>query len=257
MMVLPAGNFRMGTTAERMCSEDDDAYCVDVSSDDREKPAHEVRIAHPFAVSVYEVTYGDYGRFDPSVTSGGIRDYLEAVHSGTYEDIPMAYVTWQSAKKYVAWLSSQTGKEYRLLSEAEWEYAARAGTTTAFSWGDEFPHNRAHCCGGDGWRRPMPVGSYEPNGFGLYDMHGNVPEWVEDCWNDNYRGAPDDGSAWMQGSAWVMEMGRGTCALRVVRGGSWDHRRHAVRSASRSSRHGPDTRHDDCCGFRVARTLTP
>ena len=114
---------------------------------------------------------------------------------------PVINVTWDDAQRYVAWLSKMTGKPYRLLSEAEWEYAARAGTQTAYSWGDEIGKGNANCNGcGSQWdnKQTAPVGSFAPNAFGLYDMHGNVWEWVEDCFHDNYNGAPEDGSAWMQ-----------------------------------------------------------
>jgi formylglycine-generating enzyme required for sulfatase activity len=111
-------------------------------------------------------------------------------------------VSWEDAKQYVAWIAKLTGKPYRLLTEAEWEYAARAGTTTSYSWGNDIGKGNANCdrCGSQ-WdnERTAPVGSFKPNGFGLYDMHGNVWEWCEDAWHDNYKGAPADGSAWLLG----------------------------------------------------------
>ena len=122
--------------------------------------------------------------------------------------------SWNDAKEYVGWLSSQTGAEYRLLSESEWEYAARAGSGTKYSWGNEIGVNRANCARCDSqwdFKQTAPVGSFAPNAFGLYDMHGNVYEWVEACWNASYAGAPSDGSAWRSGN----------CAERVLRGGSW------------------------------------
>jgi formylglycine-generating enzyme required for sulfatase activity len=121
-------------------------------------------------------------------------------------------VNWDNARSYVAWLSRMTGKPYRLLSEAEYEYAARAGTTTTYSFGDDsamlgdyawFLDNSGH--------RAHPVGEKKPNAFGLYDMHGNVEQWVEDCWHESYYGAPREGSAWTSGD----------CTVRVVRGGTW------------------------------------
>ena len=126
----------------------------------------------------------------------------------------MINVSWEDAQSYVTWLSRETGESYRLPSESEWEYAARAGTATKYSWGNEIGVNRANCDGcGSRWdnQRTAPVGSFAPNGFGLYDMHGNVWEWVEDCWNGSYAGAPSDGGAWRSGD----------CAKRVLRGGSW------------------------------------
>jgi len=142
-----------------------------------------------------------------------------------------------------------TGRPYRLLSEAEWEYAARAGTTTAFSWGDEIGKNNANCNGcGSEWdsRRTAAIGSFAPNPFGLYDMHGNVWEWVEDCLHTNYEGAPTDGSAWTA---------QGDCSRRVVRGGSWAGYPVSLRSALRFWYSADD--HGNDLGFRVARTLAP
>jgi formylglycine-generating enzyme required for sulfatase activity len=140
-----------------------------------------------------------------------------------------------------------TGKTYRLLTEAEWEYAARAGTTTAYYWGDDIGNNNADCDGCDSkWdnRQPAPVGSFRPNAFGLYDMHGNVWEWVEDCYQANYNSAPADGSAWTKGN----------CNSRVVRGGSWGHAPVFLRAAYRR---GLTTGNRiDSLGFRVGRTLT-
>ena len=157
-------------------------------------------------------------------------------------------VSWEDAQSYVRWLSRETGEEYRLLSEAEWEYAARAGTRTRYWWGDAIGRNRANCAGnhcGDSYRYTAPVGSFSSNGFGLHDMHGNVWEWVEDCWNDSYRGAPSDGSAWESGD----------CGVRVLRGGSWSHVPRLLRSAYRFGSTAGDR--SSYAGFRVARTLTP
>ena len=129
-------------------------------------------------------------------------------------DRPVINVSWDDAQAFVGWLSQETGESYRLPSEAEWEYAARAGTETRYSWGDEIGTNRANCDGcGSQWddRQTAPVGSFPPNPFGLHDMHGNVGEWVEDCWNDSYRSAPADGIAWLSGD----------CDRRLSRGGSW------------------------------------
>ncbi|MDE0342456.1 MAG: SUMF1/EgtB/PvdO family nonheme iron enzyme [Deltaproteobacteria bacterium] len=145
-------------------------------------------------------------------------------------------------------LSAQTGAEYRLPSEAEWEYAARAGTTTRYSWGNEIGVNRANCDGcGSRWddSQTAPVRSFRANGFGLHDMHGNVYEWVADCLNGSYVGAPSDGSAWL----------RGNCGMRVLRGGSWDFNPWNLRAANRSRITTDDRDYD--VGFRVARTLTP
>ena len=161
----------------------------------------------------------------------------------------MINVSWEDAKAYAAWLSEQTGKRYRLPSESEWEYAARAGTETAYSWGNEIGVNRANCDGsGSKWsdKRTSPVGSFEPNAFGLYDMHGNVQEWVEDCWHDNYEGAPTDGSAWTSGD---------DGSLAVVRGGSWFNAPRGLRAAYRD-RDSPSGRFDNV-GFRLVQDLNP
>ena len=180
MVVIPAGRFRMG--------------CLSNFCQHEEKPVHAVMIGAPFALSVYEVTFEDYDRFTyPN----------EAADEGWGRGArPVIRVSWNDAQDYVEWLSAQTGAEYRLPSEAEWEYAGRAGSTTTFSWGDELGANRANCYGdrcGDRWEYTAPVGSFRPNAFGLYDMHGNVWEWVADCWNGTYAGAPSDGAAWLAG----------------------------------------------------------
>ena len=161
---------------------------------------------------------------------------------------PVIYVSWNDAKRYVRWLSRKTGKAYRLPSESEWEYAARAGTQTVYSWGDEIGVNRANCRGcGSQWddSKTAPVGSFGANAWGLHDMHGNVREWVEDCWNGSYAGAPADGSAWRAGN----------CAVRVLRGGSWSGRPSNLRAADRNWYTTGNRNFNR--GFRVARTLTP
>ena len=136
-------------------------------------------------------------------------------------------MSWDDAKAYVAWLSKLTGKSYRLLSEAEYEYATRAGTQTAYPWGNAIGENNANCNGcGSQWdnRQTAPVGSFAPNQFGLYDMVGNVWEWTEDCYHDSYGGAPSDGAAWTSGD----------CSRRVLRGGAWYNTPDFLRSAHRS-----------------------
>jgi formylglycine-generating enzyme required for sulfatase activity len=163
--------------------------------------------------------------------------------------MPAINVSWDDAEQYVGWLNRITGKEYRLLTEAEWEYAARAGAMTRYSWGDEPNKGNANCDGcGSQWdlQQTAPVGSFKPNAFGLYDMHGNVWEWVYDSWHDNYDGAPLDGSAWLQG---------GDPSYRVVRGGSWRNDPQLVRAAVRDRRNARVR--FDTLGFRVARTLGP
>ena len=226
MVVIPAGTFRMG------CLSGDDA-CVK-----RELPVREVMIAAPFALSVYEVTFDDYDRF------GGPSTVTDAGWGRGRS--PVIHVRWSDAQDYVAWLAAQTGAAYRLPSEAEWEYAARAGATTMYSWGNEVGSNRANCkdCGSrwDG-RQTAPAGSFSPNAFGLYDMHGNVLEWLQDCVNDSYLGAPADSGAWLQGD----------CTHRMARGGSWNYASRFVRTAFRFT--VPAGFYLNNVGFRVARTL--
>ena len=157
----------------------------------------------------------------------------------------MINVSWDDATAYVAWLSKKTGKSYRLLSEAEYEYAARAGTQTAYPWGDAIGANDANCLGcASQWDgKTAPVGSFAANGFGLYDMVGNVWEWTRDCHHDTYSGAPADGSAWTSGD----------CSRRVSRGGSGGNVARDLRSADRVS--GPTDDRGPYIGFRVGRTL--
>jgi formylglycine-generating enzyme required for sulfatase activity len=180
----------------------------------------------------------------PNVGDGGfVGD--QSLPSGTK---PVNNVSWDHAQQYVAWFSMMTGQPYRLLTEAEWEYAARAGAATAYFWGDDIGKGNANCNGcGSAWdyREPAPVGSFNPNRFGLYDMAGNLSQWVQDCYHVNYNGAPVDGSAWTTGN----------CIRRVVRGGAWNIAPVGIRSAARS-RH-PSVFLSGGTGFRVARTLTP
>jgi formylglycine-generating enzyme required for sulfatase activity len=183
-------------------------------------------------------------------------------------------VTWQDAQDYVHGLSQRTSHKYRLLSEAEWEYAARGGTTTAYSWGASATHDHANygtddCCSGsasgrDKWMNTSPVGSFPPNGFGLHDMHGNVLQWVQDCFASSYSGLPTDGSAYEEaiqlktGVPFLM-IGTNSCSYRIVRGGDWGDPPSMIRSAFRNFGPGRGaTLHDyrsGGVGFRVARTL--
>ncbi|MBS0268170.1 MAG: formylglycine-generating enzyme family protein [Proteobacteria bacterium] len=163
--------------------------------------------------------------------------------------MPVINVTGGQAKQYVRWLSQVTGHEYRLPSEAEWEYAARAGTSTAYTWGHAIGEGRANCfdCGSR-WdnKQTAPVGSFEPNAFGLFDMHGNVLEWVEDVWHDSYNGAPADGTAWVEGN---------DPKFRVIRGGGWGNEAEVHRSHTRAER--IIYVQFETLGFRVARTIEP
>jgi formylglycine-generating enzyme required for sulfatase activity len=217
---------------------------------DDEGPQHEVTIAEPFAMGVYEVTFDDW---DVCYFDGGCNEYHPSDESWGRGGRPVINVSWDDAQAYVEWLSDLTDEAYRLPSEAEWEYAARAGTTTVYALpapdgsDDISGKGLANCDGcGSEWddRQTAPVGSFEANAFGLHDMHGNVWEWRADVWHDSYAGAPTDGSAWFEG---------GDQDRRVLRGGSWFSGPRGLRSAYRSG-FEPGLRDVDG-GFRVARTL--
>ena len=227
MVVVPPGRFQMGCVSGIGCSN-------------TEKPVHEVEIPRAFAVSKYQVTFEDYSRFAMSK--------LRMVDHGWGRGRrPVINVSWLDAQDYVQWLSHETGRTYRLLSEAEWEYAARAGASTAYSWGNDLGTNLANCNGcGSQWdfRRTAPVGSFAANAWGIHDMHGNLWEWVEDCWSANYDLAPSDGSAWLQGD----------CSRRGLRGGSFLTIPRLLRSAYRTKYASGNS---DYLGLRVARTLSP
>ena len=233
MVVVPAGAFTMGSPAS------------EVPRDGDEGPQHPVTIPRPFAVGRNEVTFVEW---DACAADGGCGGYRPDDQGWGRGDRPAIYVSWDDAKSYAAWLSRKTGKAYRLLSEAEWEYAARAGTTTRYWWGDAIGRNLANCRGCESpWdgKQTAPVGSFLVNGFGLHDMLGNVWEWVEDCWHGSYEGAPSDGSAWTSG---------GSCARRVLRGGSWNFiGEWYVRSAYRNRSYTVNRYIN--AGFRLARTL--
>ena len=231
MVVIPAGAYMMGSPGSEK------------GRGREEGPVHRVRIPKPFAVGAYEVTFAEW---DSCRRAGGCTH--DAADNGWGRgDRPVVGVSWRDAQQYVRWLSRKTGNEYRLLSESEWEYAARAGTVTRYWWGDRLGRNRANCeaCGSP-WddRETAPVGSFSPNGFGLYDVHGNAREWVEDCWNGGYRGAPSDGSPWTSD---------GDCDKRVLRSGSCINPPRKLRSAMRVWK--PIDRRDPDAGFRVAMTL--
>ena len=232
MVVVPAGAFRMGCVSGRNCQDD-------------ESPVHRVTIGAPFAVGVYEVTFAEW---EACVRAGGCGGYRPDDMDWGRGKRPVIGVNWKDAQAYVAWLSEESGARYRLLSEAEWEYVARAGSETAYSWGNSIGRNRANCDGcGSRWddKQTAPVGSFQANAFGLHDVHGNVWEWVEDCWNDSYAGAPTDGSAWEQED----------CNARVLRGGSWIDNPRFLRSANRDGL--TIGYRSNFVGFRVARRLTP
>ena len=235
---MPAGNFTMGSPANEK----------DRSKD--EGPQHGVTIAKPFAVARFELTFDEWdacaahGDCDPHITDSGWGRGRQ----------PVIDVIWDDAQQYVAWLSRMTGQPYRLLTEAEWEYAARAGTTTAYYWGDEIGKGNANCAGcGSQWdgKQTAPIGSFAPNAFGLYDMAGNMYQWVQDCYHGDYNGAPTNGSAWSPVGA--TGGASGDCGRRVLRGGSWNFNPRFLRSANRFW--SPSLFRDNVLGFRVGRTL--
>jgi formylglycine-generating enzyme required for sulfatase activity len=232
MVVVPAGSFIMGSPS------------TERGRNSREEPLHRVTIANPLAISKYELRFADwdacaaYGNCDPDIEDSGFGRGVQ----------PVINVNWNDAQRYATWLSQMTGKTYRLLTEAEYEYAARAGTPTAYPWGDEIGTNNANCTScGSRWdnTRPASVGSFAPNQFGLYDMVGNNWEWVQDCVHNDYSNdAPTDGSAWIQG---------GDCKERMVRGGSWSNPPEDLRSAARQW--DPINDRYYRLSFRVGRTL--
>jgi formylglycine-generating enzyme required for sulfatase activity len=228
MVVIPAGEFTMGSN--------------DISD---EKPPHRVTIRQPFAVGKFAVTFDEW---DACAEAGGCSRYRPDDLGWGRGKRPVINVSWNDAKSYAAWLSAKSGQRYRLLSEAEWEYAARAGSLTKYPWGDDIGVGNANCrdCESQsGGKQTARVGSFPPNSWGLYDMHGNVWQWVEDRYYDTYDGMPSDGSVWADAGSFS----------RVVRGGSWSNDRQDLRSANRDKE--PSGSRGGVIGFRVARTLAP
>jgi sulfatase modifying factor 1 len=282
MVVVPPGSFRMG--ASRL--EQDWAIEKGRSREDaeREGPAHQVTIDKPFAVGIYEVSMAEFLQF--AADDGLEVDEAESCTTmelvdGAYvreerqnrswknvgvprpNDHPVSCVTWYEATDFAAWLSNRTGESYRLISEAEWEYVARAGSDTFWFWQDEsaiceyanmaddtphpngeyWPKKTVDCS--DGYALTSPVGVFEPNAFGIYDVAGNVWEWVADCGNENYEGAPSDGSAWLNEEA---------CTRHVLRGGALHEDPVHVRSAIRGIYKSEGRMSTD--GFRIVRDIS-
>lgn len=230
MIVIPDGSFRMGNLQGK--------------NDKDEIPIHSVQLNKPFALSRFEVNFDEYDAFAKATG----RELPEDRGWGRGRR-PVINVSWEDAQAYAKWLSEQTGKRYRLPSEAEWEYATRAGSKTQYWWGDTIGRGQANCDGcGSHWdnKQTAPVGSFKVNPFGLYDTAGNVWEWVEDCWHGNYNDAPVDGRAWEEENG-------GICGQRVIRGGSWDGGPRDLRSSDRS-RTIADNRYL-YLGFRLAQDL--
>ncbi len=237
--MIPAGSFAQGSPAS------------EPQSQDHERPMRTVNVP-AFAICQTAVTFDEW---DSCVADGGCTVNPSDQDWGR-GNRPVINVSWNDAQQYVTWLSTKTGHNYRLPSESEREYATRAGTTGRFNTGDCITTDQANFHGGfpatgcpTGIHHPqtLPVGSFSPNGFGLYDTHGNVWEWVQDCWNENYIGAPTNGGAWMTGD----------CSVAALRGGSWGTIGAGfwLRSASRSG----ITRgfRSGGAGFRVARSVAP
>ena len=241
MASIPPGKFFMGSGP----SEKDAKV--------NEEPRHAVEISYSFAVGAYEVTLAEW---EACVSEGGCSSIpLDRHKRPGNGKRPVTHVTWHEAKTYTDWLSGRTGMDYRLPSESEWEYVARANTTTLFHTGQSITSEQANYDGRYDWRRSgvltsdiyrgrtLEVGPFEANAFGLHDIHGNASEWTLDCYNSHYNGAPEDGQA----------RGTGNCARRVVRGGSWKDKPLDIRSARRHA-NVPDERSSKI-GFRVMRTF--
>ena len=243
MIVVPAEKFIMGSPEDEPERES--------WQKGTESPQREVTIVKPFAVGRCAVTFDEW---DAYVADAGGKSYKPKDQGWGRGRLPVINVSWEDIQTYISWLSDKTGQHYRLLSEAEWEYVARAGTTTTFWWGKEITPDQANYDGsylyagggnkGEYREKTVPVDSFDANPWGLYNVHGNVWEWCEDFWNDNYEDAPTDGSAWLQ---------YGVRDGRVVRGGSWDDDPRGLRSAYRNG-YTTDGRGDNN-GFRLARTL--
>ncbi|MEZ5477830.1 MAG: formylglycine-generating enzyme family protein [Thiolinea sp.] len=225
-VTVPAGRFRMGSDTGR----------------DNEEPVHEVQIPDPFTLSRHEITFEQYDYYVWWMQQAGVAVEFRQDEGWGRAERPVINVSWEDASNYAYWLAQQTGEDCRLPTEAEWEYAARAGTETAYFWGDEIGRNKANCDGcGSQWdnKQTAPVGSFAANAFGLQDMHGNVWEWVQDCYATGYQGTPVDGAAYETTD----------CAGRVLRGGSWGNTPDNLRSALRYDSL-PDSR-NSYVGFRV------
>jgi formylglycine-generating enzyme required for sulfatase activity len=237
MMAIPEGSFIMGSPPDERGRRSN------------EGPQHRVEIGRPFAMSRDLITFDEW---EECADDGGCRHYFPSDEHWGRDNRPVINVDWSDAQDYVAWLSAKTSRKYRLPTEAEWEYAARAGTSTPYYSGYELTTDRANYDGVDyprdgspGIYRQIttPVGSFAPNGFGLTDMEGNVWEWVEDCWDADYRGVPSDGSARQTGD----------CNRRVVRAGVFNNTPVYLRSAFRFWEVGE--LRSAFIGFRVVRDL--
>lgn len=243
MVDIPGGSFMMGDINKFIPADSRFARATEL-----EHPVHQVTLK-AFKLSKYEITFAQYDAFAESTNSPKPDDQ----GSGRGQQ-PVGNVTWWEAAAYAAWLSEKTGKKFRLASEAEWQYAARAGTTSEYYWGNIADHNFANygkdeCCdvfasGTDKWLAAAPVGQFPPNKFGLHDMLGNVSEFVQDCMNINYVGAPTDGSAWTTGD----------CSKHVSLGGQFHNSPEIIRVSARNF-HPIVPERDINFGFRIAQDL--
>jgi formylglycine-generating enzyme required for sulfatase activity len=250
MVVIPPGRFTMGSPDDEKGRYDDDG------------PQHEVRIPRALAVGRFAVTFEewDFAQDDKDWASAtGMKPRKPDDEKWGRDRRPVIDVSWNDAKAYAAWLTHRTGQAYRLLSEAEWEYAARAGTAKPFWWGGAITPEQANYNGnylyegggakGEYREKTVPVDSFEPNPWGLYQVHGNVWEWCEDAWHESYKDKPEELK--LTGAAWTT----GDSSSRVLRGGSWSNSPAYLRAAVRF-RIDAAIRYNDS-GFRVARTLNP
>lgn len=233
MVVIGPGRFVMGSRPE-----DRRRLGVHPKFDVMEAPLHEVRIGYHFAYGRYSVTFDEW---DACVAAGGCNGYVPPDEGWGRGRRPVIHVNYADAQSYVSWLSARTGERYRLPHEAEFEYAARGGTTTAFHTGDDISPEQGNF--GELRGRTMPVGTFPPNPFGLYEINGNVAQWMQDCHHDDYVGAPTDGSAWLTGP----------CETRDVRGGGWSLVKYTLRTAQRIG--DPPQQRNSHLGFRVVREL--
>lgn len=279
MVVVPAGRFSMGAPAH------------EADSIDMERPVHHVRV-RSFALGRYDVTRQEFATFVRATRRPTVKGCFYSGRAGpTFDPIgswsslgfsqtgrdPVVCVTWRDAHDYAGWLSRRTGRHYRMPSEAEWEYAARAGTTTTYYWGNRANRNNVNygrekgwgsglAVGRDRWVNTSPGGAFPPNRFGLYDMSGNVLQMVEDCLSASYKAAPTDGSAYTSNVALHLSAnladieGHPSCEFRMLRGGDWGDPPDQLRSAFRNFLPGPDstleTYRSGGVGFRVARDLS-
>lgn len=254
MLRIPAGKFRMG------CIPADGYQCV------RGRPVREVTIPADFSMAVYETTFDEYDRF--LAATGYAKSSTDDDHGWGRGRRPAINIRYRAAQAYAAWLTQETGHAYRLPSEAEWEYAARAGTETLWSWGNRIGSNRANCFGcGSPWDDigTAPVGSFPPNPWGLHDMSGNVWEMVQDCAHDTFDGAPTDGSAWLVPQRGFLRRAvdsQGACIDRVIRGGGWGYApRKGMRTplaTQSAARHAITLdEYSSIVGFRVVREMAP